>query len=269
MLASTREVLLQSQLEAWKEKLCATQAQKCADEETYTQAIEAHARRSCTSLCQVMYARLPPELREEVYSHLIGPPDTESVNGPEPRGRVSHSRCVVERQSFLDLPLQELRFGAAEYEHWLYDAHTGERVGREIVAHWYHTRVFCFKGPAERKWIRKFLRNDVFGKGLVPGDLVRHVEVVIWYSDMANPQTIKALQLDLDALECFGNKQVLLKLRIPGDDPIFNDLVIDRVGFLKPTICRLREKGLERVQVWQRGTKESGWVERECTAMFD
>jgi hypothetical protein len=96
-----------------------------------------------------------------------------------------------------------------------------------------------------------------------------HVEVVIWYSDMANPQTIKALQLDLDALECFGNKQVLLKLRIPGDDPIFNDLVIDRVGFLKPTICRLREKGFERVQVWQRGTKESGWVERECTAMFD
>jgi hypothetical protein len=97
----------------------------------------------------------------------------------------------------------------------------------------------------------------------VPGDLVRHVEVVIWYSDMANPQTIKALQLDLDALECFGNKQVLLKLRIPGDDPIFNDLVIDRVGFLKPTICRLREKEFERVQVWQRGTKESGWVERE------
>lgn len=219
-----------------------------------------------------MYSTLPLELRDEIYAYLIDSPGLQYVNGPENRRRVNHPEIksrTVAIPSYFEVRLRETQIDSSAYGHWWYHTYTGQHVDREIAALWYRTRTFRFDNAVDKRCIQRFRQVDVFDKRLVPGNLVQRIEVAISEEDVATASARKKLQLHLDALEGIGNKNVWLKLEIPNDRLLSGELLQTCVDSLRPTVRRLRKKGLTRVRVWQRGDVRLGWQEKDCTELYD
>lgn len=237
------------------------QRQKKIDESAFISSCNLYGGRSCTALCQLMYSKLPTELREAIYAYLIGPPEVQQVNGPENRRRLKTFCCDIYRPSYFERPLRDTRVGDGEYPHWLYLTYTGQHVDREIAAYWYRTRIFRFERPTDRQWIQKFRHIDIFGKGLLPGDLIQHVEFAVSKTDVHSAASQRKLQRDLETLEGIGNKNVFLQFKIPKDQE-------ERISCMIPTVRRLRNKGFTRVEVWHRGNALLGERGTDCTDLF-
>ncbi|KAI4624868.1 uncharacterized protein J4E87_005349 [Alternaria ethzedia] len=138
----------------------------------HAEAVE-RGRLACLQLCATLHTTLPRELRDMVYSEIIGPYYREIVTGHK-----DHRRHVIQSTS-MDFVNQEIRglksTGQRGLKWWL-DSYMGREVATEIVESWYGSRTFCFS-HRRLNLIPDFLERDVFSKGLKPGLIVQHMHV--------------------------------------------------------------------------------------------
>ncbi|KAF2791427.1 hypothetical protein K505DRAFT_326852 [Melanomma pulvis-pyrius CBS 109.77] len=120
--------------------------------------IEYYAKVACHDLCATLYSTLPRELRQRVYSHLIG---TSWVH-------VSKSFC--NSQSSPDIP------ALLRHQQDWNTPFVSQEVKEEIAETWYSTSVFEF---TDLFLINVFFHEDRLGLGLAPGRFVSNVQVSI------------------------------------------------------------------------------------------
>ncbi|KAF2823815.1 hypothetical protein CC86DRAFT_468824 [Ophiobolus disseminans] len=230
------------------------QKQKPKNKSSWEHAANDYARLSCVQLCQHMYTKVPPELRTQIYAHLMGPGGTEHINGlraaaqdtqhAAPHIDLAASICALPTST--SIPPSGARTSTSV-------SRNRDNVDREIAAHWYRIQRFVFSNAQDRTQFKKFLTSDIFGKKLVPGNVVQHIEIHVSESDVISPDARDRLSKQLVELERMGNKNVQLVLRVPADHPVMERPFRDAVAGLKGVVGRLRGMGFSGVQVRERG----------------
>ncbi|KAI4928953.1 hypothetical protein J4E85_005575 [Alternaria conjuncta] len=210
-------------------------------------------RLACLQLCATLHATLPRELRDMVYSEIIGPYYREIVTGHK-----DHRRHVIQSTSmdFVNQEIRGLKYTEQRGLKWWLDSYMGREVATEIVEHWYKGRTFCFS-HRRLDLITDFLEHDVFSKGLKPGLIIQHMHVHV-----GEYQTKTSYFDELrDTLGKIENKDVNLHIRlIHRTSMSARRLQLERLG---PVVYQLRKEGLSRVTV------QSSGCCKDFTSLFD
>ena len=216
------------------------------------EAIE-QGRLACLQLCATLHTTLPRELRDMVYSEIIGPYYREIVTGHKDQ------RKDVIRSKKMDFVNQEIR-GLKSTEQrglkWWLDSYMGREVATEIVEAWYRGRTFCFS-RRRHDLIPSFLEHDVFSKGLEPGLIIQHMHVHVgeYQASSAYFDELK------DTLAKIKNKDVNLHIRLHHRTSMpARRLQLER---LAPVVYQLRREVLSRVTV------QSSGCCKDFTSLFD
>ncbi|KAI4699387.1 hypothetical protein J4E81_004411 [Alternaria sp. BMP 2799] len=193
------------------------------------------------------------ELRDMVYSEIIGPYYREIVTGHR------DWRKDVIQSTKMDFVNQGIRGRNSTEQRgvkWWLDSYVGRAVATEIVEAWYRGRTFCFS-HRRLNLIPDFLERDVFSKGLKPGLIVQHMHVHV-----GEYQTKTGYFDELrDTLGKIENKDVNLHIRLHNKTSMSaRRLQLER---LCPVVYQLRREGLSRITVQSAGGC------KDFTSLFD
>ena len=201
--------------------------------------IEHYAQQECRALCTAMQSKLPRELRDMIYDHILSPArdeplvinddDFDTIDGPH-RGIVAafakqYGHAHMCSEGFVDLDTMS-----------------------EFARRWYyHTKLWLFLTPTE---VAEFFETDIWGLGLEGDRLLRHVEVELceqFDEDDATPLRQCLFKLAPGA-------SIVFHLRVdyiygPGeytyDEEFTMCLLSERVSALFPLMLQLIEAGYE------------------------
>jgi hypothetical protein len=135
-------------------------------------------RLQCLALCTALHTTLPPELRDLVYEQLFAPiVDHHVIEARDEKGKVRVSNNPLVSMSFFDPRSRILQEPSQRRDVWKYAEYTGDVVAKEISEHWYRRSTFSIY--AEDDLFSRFLTTDVWERGLVPADIVRHLRIII------------------------------------------------------------------------------------------
>lgn len=100
---------------------------------------------------------------------------------------------------------------------WRFREYTGDVIGKEIAEAWYHYSQFVIYLGDDM--MDRWLRTDVWDRGIVPAEMVRHVQLHIpqAVSDDVNLKSIyrkHTAREELDMLSRLGNKSVSLVIEL-------------------------------------------------------
>jgi hypothetical protein len=148
---------------------------------------------------------------------------------------------------------------------WWLASYMGAAVAKEVVTLWYSTRHFVF-GTGSLHLLPQFLREDLFGIGVHPGELVQylryHVDAVDGrdcrpkFAGKAFGHLNRTLNKDVDLAICVDNHEKTEKrARVVAEVTAF--------GALGPIVWRLREQGFGAVSVRRRNPWE------DVTGLFE
>ncbi|KAI4708508.1 hypothetical protein J4E89_006564 [Alternaria sp. Ai002NY15] len=218
----------------------------------HAEAVE-RGRLTCLQLCATLHTTLPRELRDMVYSEIIGPYYREIVTGHR------DWRKDVIQSTKMDFVNQGIRGRKSTEQRglkWWLDSYVGRAVATEIVEAWYRGRTFCFS-HRRLNLIPDFLERDVFSKGLEPGLIVQHMHVHV-----GEYQTKTGYFDELrDTLGKIKNKDVNLHVRLHNKTSMSaRRLQLERLG---PAVYQLRREGLSRITVQSAGGC------KDFTSLFD
>ncbi|KAI4935557.1 uncharacterized protein J4E92_002848 [Alternaria infectoria] len=218
----------------------------------HAEAVEK-GRLTCLQLCAKLHTTLPRELRDMVYSEIIGPYYREIVTGHR-----DWRKDVIQstKMDFVNQGIRGLKSSEQSGLKWWLDSYMGREVATEIVEAWYRGRTFCFS-HRRLNLIPDFLERDVFSKGLKPGLIIQHMHVHV-----AEYQTKTDYFDELrDTLGKIENKDVNLHIRlIHRTSMSARRLQLERLG---PVVYQLRREGLSRVTV------QSSGCCKDFTSLFD
>ena len=130
--------------------------------------IENYAQQSCRALCTAMQSKLPRELRDMIYDHILSPARDEPI--------------FINNDYFEDVdePYRDIVAGFAEergygYAHMCSEEFVDLDTMSEFARRWYyHTKLWLYLTPTE---VAEFFETDIWGLGLEGDRLLRHVEV--------------------------------------------------------------------------------------------
>ncbi|KAH7070050.1 hypothetical protein FB567DRAFT_633961 [Paraphoma chrysanthemicola] len=135
------------------------------------QTSESYGKATCQSLCGIIRARLPRELRDLIYGYILDERRVavdyhqlrcECLSCKDPYGAGPNAAKAINQTA---IPLAHLR--STDYMGVL---------GNELGEYWYEKSIFVFDQCGS---IREFLRNNVWSGDLRPQELVQHVEINI------------------------------------------------------------------------------------------
>jgi hypothetical protein len=135
-------------------------------------------RLQCLTLCTAIHTTLPPELRDLVYEQLFAPiVDHHVIEARDEEGKVRLSNNPLVSMSFFDPRSRIPEEPSQRRDVWKYAEYTGAIVAKEISEHWYRTSTFSIY--TEDDLFQKFLTTDVWERGIVPANIVRHLRVIV------------------------------------------------------------------------------------------
>jgi hypothetical protein len=208
----------------------------------HERAVE-NGRLMCLQLCAKLHTTLSRELRDMVYSAIIGPYDREIVTGHKTQ------RTGALKTPKLDICNHEMhRLKPAQRSdlRWWLDSYMGRQVATEIVEHWYRSRTFCFS-HRRAGLIPDFVEQDVFSKGLEPGRFIQHIHAHLDESHTYSSH-FDELKMWLGKIK---NKDVNLYIRLPSFVQMWaRRLQLEMLG---PMVYQLRKEGLSRITVQSSG----------------
>jgi len=228
-----------------------TVAQARRDEQ-YADAIE-NSRLTCLQLCATLHTTLPRELRDMLYSEIIGPYYREIVTGHK-----DQRKDVIQstKMDFVNQGIRGLKSSEQRGLKWWLDSYMGREVATEMVERWYASRTFCFS-HRRLNLIPDFLERDVFSKGLKPGLIIQHIHVHVCESQASSAYFDEVK----DTLGKIKNKNVNLHIRlIHRTSMAHRRLQLEKLG---PVVYQLRREGLNRV------TGQSSGCCKDFTSLFD
>ncbi|KAI4614218.1 uncharacterized protein J4E87_009615 [Alternaria ethzedia] len=153
-----------------------------AETEDFADAhIEHYAQQECRALCTAMQSKLPRELRDMIYDHILSPARDEPI--------------FINNEYFEDVdePYRDIVAGYAEergygYAHMCSEKFVDLDTMSEFARRWYyHTKLWLYLTPTE---VAEFFETDIWGLGLGSDRLLRHLEVELCgteYEDNVTP----------------------------------------------------------------------------------
>lgn len=148
-------------------------------------------------------------------------------------------------------------------EVWKFIVYTGDVVGREIAERWYRTAVFVVY--AEDDLLDRLLGEDVWERGVRPGDVVRHIRLIIPANvlerdDVAEFEKPRAQILkNLGSLKLLGNKKTVIEMQ-------FSYVNVGTMRRISGAVYGLKESGYVGLKVLALGRRG---VRRGLSHVFD
>jgi hypothetical protein len=134
--------------------------------------IVAHTAPPIHALCENLQERLPRELRDIVYEHLLPPCD-----------------ILIEATDFLPLDDPESsRPRLISFPHLLEHDYLDAITRKEYAEAWYRFCTFQF---ASTDLVGRFIHEDPWGMGLPVHQLARNFEIDIWHTDCMHESIYK------------------------------------------------------------------------------
>ncbi|KAF2870160.1 hypothetical protein BDV95DRAFT_608173 [Massariosphaeria phaeospora] len=152
--------------------------------------IELYSTALLTPLCALIYTKLPRELRDLVYSHLVHKADTKLR--------------VVRTYRYFNTDMQ-----LAEDFEWDPKC-VGAATRREMVQYWYAISKFKVEID-DYKLLDRLLEEDQWGLGLCPRDYITNIKIACAYANVASPEAREALTEKLGSLLRLGKKHVAIR----------------------------------------------------------
>jgi hypothetical protein len=203
--------------------------------------IEIHVLEpQCLALCERMQAKLPRELRDQVYGHLL---HGSKVDIGDIHGKLDIDEDDSSAPDFVHVPEQ------AAYARLFKEDCADSRTRFEFAYSWYRSTTFRFQRDAP---FRNFLHEDYWGFGYDVRSLVQTVELVDLlvpiYERKSNIARRPGNMLQL--LSCLrSDARIELSFPILTDRSMqFNDHMIDITHILN----KLRKKGYKITIKWKK-----------------
>jgi hypothetical protein len=196
-----------------------------------------------------------------IYDHLIPPGVLHNVlEARDERGNVILSNNPLVSTSFFHPRSRIPNDTAVRRECWKYTEYSGPIVGVEIAERWYQTAHFVIY--AEDKLFVRLLEEDVWGRGVIPAQCIRHIRLVIPNYILHPPHKRQDRKLRAQVLQNFEllrrlrNKKAVIEIIFPYIDvhilrqvhTILHELKEQGYGGVKipvPEECRLWVEGGE------------------------
>jgi hypothetical protein len=215
-------------------------------------------RLECITLCADIHRALPQEIRDLVYDQLVRPGLLHHVmEARDEHGNVRVSQNPMVSMSFFDPRSRMPENPGSRRDVWKFSEYTGDVVGKEIAERWYRTATFVIY--AEDTLFYRFLTTDVWGKGAIPADVVRSVQLIIpndfGWKEVERVQVAESL----DLLSCLSNKKAHIVIE---HQPYF----VSNRNEIGRAVCHLRDSGYKKVQVFGRF---DGSGRQDLTHLFD
>ncbi|OAL51208.1 hypothetical protein IQ07DRAFT_415385 [Pyrenochaeta sp. DS3sAY3a] len=229
------------------------------------------AQTQCLAFAAAIHAALPRELRDAIYDHLIPPGLRHHVfEALDATGAPRVSANPLVSVSFFD-PRCVLPASVPDRRDvWKSAAYVGEDMAREIAERWYHTGLFIL--DAEDCLLRKFLATDVWARGNVPGDAIRHLRI---NARFAADVTVlpKRIASDMRYLSSIGNKSTEIVFYVSWEYRVRRPYLlqahlplVQALTVLAGTVLRLRAQGYRKVKVQQGSSEHLG---QDVTFVYD
>jgi hypothetical protein len=237
-------------------------------------------RQSQLEFCSAFHAALPREVRDIIYDHLIHPRKRHFVLEGRTQltgmyRRITHDRGTA---SFFDAPPPMPDDPAMRRDVWRLVEYTGEAVAKEIGERWYCTGGFVL--DAEDCFLKKFLTRDVWQRGNMPADIVRHIRINVNHDELVFHS--RSIIADVESLFDLSNKATFIIFQMNAS----SDYILTTMGpqyfYLQrllegfgPHVYRLRAEGFSRIKIYQGITNAEldqwPWngCQRDITHFFD
>jgi hypothetical protein len=203
------------------------------------------------TLCTALHTSLPPELRDLVYEQLFAPiVDHHVIEARDHEGKVRVSNNPLVSMSFFDPRSRIPEVPTQRRDVWKYAEYTGDVVAKEISEHWYRRSTFSIY--AEDDLFHRFLTTDVWERGVVPADIVRHLRIIV-------PSTVdyrnhSEVMDTMDALPGVTNTQAEIVILLLANCDEGNAWHLrDTFWFVGRAVERLRRLGYGKVRVHNGG----------------
>lgn len=174
---------------------------------------DAHQKR-VRSFCAVIEKKLLPEIRGIVYEHLLSNCATQYViESFAPSVHHYGHSCLSYFFPKSRLPADP----GTRTDVWRFIDYTGDIIGKEIAEAWYQTsRFIIYLGDG---LVDQWLSEDVWGRGMVPADLIRNVyvhipEAACYSLEVKKSNKRHSAREELNLLKRLGNKRVDLTIEL-------------------------------------------------------
>jgi hypothetical protein len=161
---------------------------------------------------------------------------------------------------------------------WRLVEYTGEAVAKEIGERWYRTGSFVM--DANDRLLKKFLTTDVWQRGKMPADIVRHIRINVNHDEWVFHS--RSIIADVESLFDLSNKATFIIFQMNAS----SDYVLTTMGpqffYLQrlleefgPLFYRFRCEGFSRIKIYQGITNAEpdqwSWngCHRDITHSFD
>lgn len=202
---------------------------------------EEHGRRACRVICKAISARLPREVRDMIYDHLM---DSDKEIYIQRRCEIHLPQCLG---SPVPRRLWEPRAPSTRLPPWARENYMGKAVAFEIVEHWHGTRSFCIF-EHETSLLRNFLTHDLYETGIAPGDVIQHIRFCIWNAKQPH---LLSLAEDVNCLNTIRNKHIkvaFVRSSMSGN-VVTAATLLDFLKLVHPAVLQLRSAGHRCVSV--------------------
>ncbi|KAF1942078.1 hypothetical protein EJ02DRAFT_466068 [Clathrospora elynae] len=225
--------------------------------ESFREAAVKQARQVRLNLCTTLHATLARELRDVIYTEIIGPYHYESV-----RKRDAHDIAEgISGHPGLAYVNQNPPKSGSQLAWWR-DDYMGEAVAMEMVQRWYRTRTFVFAHSNVYR-LPTFLTDDVYDKGFEPGALVQRIRVHVNSHPGQVRKSVAMLTETVHHLLTIKNKNVDMAICIGserrGAAAEEGAAVREVLGIVAPTVFQMRREGFGRVTV--RMSRQQVWTD--------
>lgn len=196
---------------------------------------EEHGRRACRNICESVLIKLPREVRDIIYGHLMDPKCRTSIRRPWDRHPVTHPNACVWKPS-------------PRLPSWIQEAYMGKIVMLEIVERWYATRAFVLD-QHRLPLLENLLSYDHYETKLEPRSTIRHIEFSIWN---AKSSALISLAEDVKLLDTIHNKHI--KIAFVRSYSMLKNAVtattlLEFLKLVRPAVQQLRSTGHRGVYV--------------------
>ncbi|KAF1850366.1 uncharacterized protein K460DRAFT_390885 [Cucurbitaria berberidis CBS 394.84] len=142
--------------------------------------IELYAAPKCRELCDLMYDKLPRELREMVYKYILrGPKKLFDAHVLSPSSWPLPTVSGFNYPTPNDSSSLSFHRDNVTFSHVFYDAFAGPHIRPEIIESWYRAKTFTF---TDCEVIASFLERDYWGCNVDLRSCVKNIEIVktVW-----------------------------------------------------------------------------------------
>jgi hypothetical protein len=132
---------------------------------------------------------------------------------------------------------------------WRYSEYTGSVVGKEIAERWYRTSTFIVY--AEDDLFDKFLTTDVWERGVVPADVVRHLRLILGSRILHDDSGEHQVMRNITDLPRITNLHAHISIEVSIGIRYYN-YGVSTLKDLAPVVNHLLEAGYRNVRVYDR-----------------